>query len=44
MVNYLYDPAHLELAHERYVGEGIVSTSRDLAGDLARVRLIWGSY
>ena len=41
MVNYLYDPARLELSHERYVGEGVVTTSRELAGELSRIRAIW---
>lgn len=41
MVNYVYDLDRVELNHERYVGAGVVATSRSLASERARVQAAW---
>jgi malonyl-CoA decarboxylase len=41
MVNYVYDLDRVELNHERYVGSGIVATSRSLASERAKVQAAW---
>jgi malonyl-CoA decarboxylase len=41
MVNYVYDLDRVELNHERYVGSGVVATSRSLASERARVQAAW---
>lgn len=41
MVNYLYERERLEVNHERYVGEGEVTMSRQLAAEHGRLRAVW---
>ena len=41
MVNYKYDLAALELNHERYIEQGIVSTAPALRGAVSRINDVW---
>jgi hypothetical protein len=41
MVNYRYEPDHLELNHERYVERGEVVMSREIAQRAAAIHDAW---